>query len=116
MDCQHSTSSVDFCEDPDCAATTLGPDQLTGLVKPHLPTHEVFKVYTDFHCRDYAMAERQAKKALGRARLLFTEQRLKVERTSKTPEASILSPICSLCQVEISLSQQCWVCAKCREL
>lgn len=117
MDCQRATTSVDFCEDPTCAATTLGPDEIPDLKKPHLPTHETFKVYTVLHGRYYAMTERRAKETLVRARRLLTKENLKAKAgcpsSSGKPEGS--SQACSHCNKKISLSPPCWACVECRK-
>jgi hypothetical protein len=114
MDCQRTNTSVDFCEDPDCAASTIGPEQVEDLVKPHLPTHEVFKVYAVLHGRYYAMTERRAKQALQNARTFLTEESLKLKlgRPSETPESS--KAVCFHCKDKVSLSPPCWACVECR--
>lgn len=139
MDCR-SKSSVDFCEDPACATATVGLDERDDLEKPHIPTHEVFKVYTVLHGRCYAMTETKAKDALTRARTLFNREIVAssdVKHSKPNSGHSDARPVqngnditknvagppaekpplaCSNCKEKVSLSPPCWACVECGTL
>lgn len=132
MDCG-GKSSVDFCGDLACAAATVGLDARDDLKTPHVPTHEVFKVYTVLHGRRHAMTEKKAKNALKRARLLLpgkipgpsseSTKPAPKETVGKTGESDAaaapventdkLLPACSSCKGKVALSPPCWTCVEC---
>lgn len=87
MDCV-SKSSVDFCEDPNCATATVDLDERDDLEKPHIPTHQVFKVYAVLHGRYYAMTETKAKNALKKSRALLSDEGVDADSDSESDSES----------------------------
>jgi hypothetical protein len=109
MDCSGS-DSVDLCEDPACVTTTIGPDKRADLEKPHLPDHDVFKVYTTLQMRYQGTREQRAKEVLKAARGLLGKEATETEpgTSNEKPE-----PTCSSCKKKIFLSPPCWMCMVC---
>lgn len=87
MDCRGKWS-INFCEDPACAAATVGLEERDDLEKPHIPAHEVFKVYTVLHGPYHAMTETKAKKALKKARQLLGGRAFDTDFDTKGPAIS----------------------------
>jgi hypothetical protein len=109
IDCG-SRGFVDFCEDPACVITTVGPDKRADLEKPHLPDHDVFKVYTTLQMRYQGTKERRAKEVLETARGLLGKEATETEPVTSDEKPG---PTCSSCKKKVFLSPPCWMCMVC---
>ncbi|KAJ7228211.1 hypothetical protein GGX14DRAFT_346568 [Mycena pura] len=103
--------TVDFCDNLSCMSAKVVP---TGLTRPHLPTHDIFKVRRVVHIRQFGKTYRQAQEALKRAREFFPDP--EHENNTKTGEAHKLAlavPRCRVCRRNVT--QPCWFCVQCEE-
>lgn len=101
MDCHDPRSTVDLCQEPECLNSVVTFEDRPDLKAGHSPNHNMLKVHRILFNRDTAMAERNAKDALGAAR-----EKLSDLKAKKKP-----MPQCIHCKDMVSLP--CWYCADC---
>ncbi|KAF8581694.1 hypothetical protein K439DRAFT_202072 [Ramaria rubella] len=125
--CQGTESwhPVDLCETPECVSALV---DRKDLARPHLPTHDVFKVRRVAHIRQFGKLYREAKVALQKARAIFQRtppplplprqgstgnNAAKVADVVKQRASTVAKPLpkCAICKA--TAAQPCWYCVHC---
>ncbi|KAF7361998.1 hypothetical protein MVEN_00545000 [Mycena venus] len=108
-----SLDTVDFCNNQSCMSNKVIP---TGLTRPHLPTHDILKLRRVVHLRQFGKMYREAKRALAKARLLFSTPETDADASASEIHLALetsAGPKCAAC--EDPVTQPCWFCVQCEE-
>ncbi|KAJ6515406.1 hypothetical protein C8R45DRAFT_208195 [Mycena sanguinolenta] len=108
LDSEETFDTVDFCDHPSCMSVKAVP---TGMTRPHLPTHDIFKVRRNLHTKQFGKTYRQAKEALKRAREYFPSDTQ--DEKAEHKKSALETPRCAVCRRNVA--QPCWFCVQCEE-
>ncbi|KAJ7246566.1 hypothetical protein B0H12DRAFT_758041 [Mycena haematopus] len=104
---EETFDTVDFCDNPTCMYAKVIP---TGMTRPHLPTHDIFKVRRNVHTRQFGKTYRQAQEALKKARAFFPDPQ---DEKAEPLKSALDAPRCAVCRRAVT--QPCWFCVQCED-
>ncbi|KAF7355741.1 hypothetical protein MSAN_01492000 [Mycena sanguinolenta] len=109
---EETFDTVDFCDHPSCMSVKVIP---TGMTRPHLPTHDLFKVRRNVHTKEFGKTYRQAQEALKRAREFFpsADSQDAQDQKAEHKKSALEAPRCAVCRRAVA--QPCWFCVQCEE-
>ncbi|EED77713.1 predicted protein [Postia placenta Mad-698-R] len=113
--------SVDLCED--CIDTEVDCTKRPDLAAPHLPTHDLYKLRSLVHHREFRQIASMARDALERARTAFKDaQDVAHEQTEEGGTGETEDHLTKIVQEDLTcvkckerVTQPCWYCIVCED-
>ncbi|KAF9807161.1 hypothetical protein IEO21_08361 [Rhodonia placenta] len=113
--------SIDLCED--CIGTEVDCAKRPDLAAPHLPTHDLYKLRSLIHQREFRSIVLMARNALERARTAFKDvQDVAHERTGEGGTGKAEDRLTKIVQEDLTcikckerVTQPCWYCIVCED-
>ncbi|OSX66346.1 hypothetical protein POSPLADRAFT_1133525 [Postia placenta MAD-698-R-SB12] len=113
--------SIDLCED--CIVTEVDRTKRPDLAAPHLPTHDLYKLRSLVHQREFRSIVLMARNALERARTAFKDaQDVAHDRTEEDGTGEAEDRLTKIVEEDLTcikckerVTQPCWYCIVCED-